>query len=861
MTDEPSAAELSPEETYRSIGRYVYEFSQLVAQMRATMTRYLNTTPQAVAEYAFAQSGPDQIANAFFGMCRAATQLDVAEEKTAARLGVWVGEAIEMRNNVAHGDWWVGASVLGVQAVERSARDLDARSDALVTLINLVAEYGAVCLRQPPYSRGEHRVSDYIVMRAGEAVREGPKAIASPRVFYKPPPREQLAVATEAGLGAARAAGLEQSVAEAAPAVAPAAPEPEPMPEALVEPATPEPAAEPVAEPVSVAVLERTSTPAPRFRGRRTRARFGAARGSARARSGRRDKAPSQVLLSDSALPKWLTHQRIRRGVLVLAGVTAALLSVGAYSGNVFGSIEQDTIGTRFSIRGTERPPDNIVIVAIDNQTVGTGSMPLWPFPRSYEANVINRIHAGGAKAIGVDIQFTNQTDPTDDNDLIQAVSAAHGIVLATSDVDKGAATDVFGLTTSQLRSQLGAYAANAYIEPSAELTREAYSQNGLQTFAVRLEEQATHHSVPPSLFPGGSALVDYAGPTGTFKPVSFVNVCSIKGRCVVNVPQSYFRGKIVLIGVTASAIHDVHPTPVDPLMSGVEYWANALWSIERGNPLRDASGTLNLLIVVLMAFAMPLAVLWLRPGLVLVAVALAVAVVYLVAAQLTFNGNTILSVVYPLVGLTLGTVEATAADLWAERRQRRQLEVYKVAYERLPSAASAAFFISYRRDQSSWPARILRDELVRRFGEDQVFKDNDSIDAGQEWPERLDSAVRNASVVLVLIGPNWADARGHDGELRLENPEDWVRLEVEAALDHQQAAVVPVLVDGASMPAADVLPESLRPLTEHQAVALSVERWSADLEALIDSIQSGRIRDFLTKERAAAAAAGEGDG
>ena len=116
-----------------------------------------------------------------------------------------------------------------------------------------------------------------------------------------------------------------------------------------------------------------------------------------------------------------------------------------------------------------------------------------------------------------------------------------------------------------------------------------------------------------------------------------------------------------------------------------------------------------DLLIVVLMAFAMPLAVLWLRPGLVLVAVALAVAVVYLVAAQLTFNGNTILSVVYPLVGLTLGTVEATAADLWAERRQRRQLEVYKVAYERLPSAASAAFFISYRRDQSSWPARIRR--------------------------------------------------------------------------------------------------------------------------------------------------------
>jgi hypothetical protein len=382
-------------------------------------------------------------------------------------------------------------------------------------------------------------------------------------------------------------------------------------------------------------------------------------------------------------------------------------------------------------------------------------------------------------------------------------------------------------------------------------LTNVAYSQNRLQTFAVRLDEQATHRPVPRSLFPGGSALVDYAGPPGTtFKTVSFVNVCSIQG-CGGKIPASFFRGKIVLIGATAAAIHDQHATPVGPLMSGVEYWANALWTIERGNPLRDDSGTLNVVLIVLLALVMPLAILWLRPGLVLVALALALAAVYMLVAQLAFNGNAVISVVYPLVALTLGTVEATAADLWAERRHRRQLEVYKVAYERLPSTASAAFFISYRRDQSSWPARILRDELVRRFGEDQVFKDNDSIDAGQEWPERLDAAIRNASVVLVLIGPAWADARGHDGELRLENPEDWVRLEVEAALGHDGAAVVPVLVDGASMPAADVLPDSLRPLTSHQAFALSVERWNADLEALIESIHSGRIRDFLLKERA----------
>jgi hypothetical protein len=286
--------------------------------------------------------------------------------------------------------------------------------------------------------------------------------------------------------------------------------------------------------------------------------------------------------------------------------------------------------------------------------------------------------------------------------------------------------------------------------------------------------------------------------------------------------------------------------------MSGVEYWANALSSILRGNPLHDASGAVNLIFTVLFALLVPLAALRLRPGMLMIGLAIGLGALYLVVAQVAFDGGTVLSVVYPLLGLTLGTIEATSADLWAERRHRRHLEVYKVAYERLPSTASAAFFLSYRRDQSSWPARILRDELVRRFGESQVFMDNESIDAGQDWPKRLEKAIGGASVVLVLIGPGWADARGIDGGRRLDNPGDWVRLEVEAALGRDQIAVVPVLLDGASMPAPEALPEALRPLTARHALALSPERWTADLEALIESIQTGRVRDFLASEHAA---------
>jgi CHASE2 domain-containing sensor protein len=852
MTDEPSRGGLSSDGAFRSIGRYVYEFSQLVLHMRSMMTRHLNTTPQAVAELAFAESPPEQIATAFFGMCRTVTRLDLEEEKTGARLHGRVREAIEMRSNVAHGDWWVGSSVLGADAIELSARDLDARSGALIVLTNLVAEYGAVCLREAPYAVGEHRVSDYLVMRAGEVVREGPKAVKSPRVFYETAALTQVSDSSAVSVAIPDALGLEHSPPEPGPA-------PEPPPLSAAEPVPPaavvpeRDSAPVVAPPPVVADAPVAAERAPLADDRRLRPshRLRFAHGLAaiaRLRNAREQREPgtTATAVSDDALPDWLTHHRLRHAVLALAALTAALLSVVSYGGHVFGSIEQNTIDTRFSIRGTQPPPSDIVIVAIDNDSLDT--LGQFPFRRRFDAAVINRVHAGGAKAIGVDLQFTNQTDATDDNDLIEAVGGAKGIVLSTTFVSANGGTDVFGDDTAQLKSQYGAIAANAYvpIDNAAVLRTIAYSRDDLDTFGVALAQQATGHVVSRAGFPGGAALVDFAGPPNTFKMVPFWEVA--RGK----VPASFFRGKIVLIGATATVLQDDHATPVGPTMSGVEYWANAVATVLRGEPLRAASGTLNELLIVLFALCMPALALAMRPGLLMVGLAIGLGVAYAIVTQLAFNGGTVLSFVYPILALSLGTVEATAGDLWAERRHRRQLEVYKAAYEALPSAASAGFFISYRRDQSSWPARILRDELVRRFGEAQVFMDADSIDAGQQWPDRLEKAISGASVVLVLIGPSWADARSRDGERRLENPGDWVRLEVEAALSHEQIAVVPVLLDGATMPSTETLPDSLKPLGNRHALSLSAERWSDDVEDLIDSIQSGRIRDYLAKQSSA---------
>ncbi len=842
MPDERSAAQLSPEATYRAIGRYVYEFSQLVAHMRDAMTRHLDRANGGVAAIAFAEAQPRQIANAFFTMCRTVTHLDSAEEKTGARIGARVGEAIEMRENVAAGDWWVGSSTLGAEAVKRSATDLDRRSETLAELTNLVAEYGALCLHLPPYDSGEHRVGDYLVMRAGEAVREGPQALRAARVFYAP------ALPAEVGEAPEPLAELRQPVVEAQVEVEVETepiqtPAPQPAPAITIDP-----------EPATPTPSEAGRQPAPpvhrSFR-LRLRADLGALRGLSRAVEP--PERPTPAVPGAGGRPAWLTDERLRRAMLAIAALSALVLSIGGYAGRIFNSLEQTTLTTRFALRGTQRPPSDIVIVGIDNRTTASSStFPRWPAPRRYDASVINIIRSGGPKALGVDIQFTNPTDPQDDDALIEAVKHAPGTVLSTTAVGKGGTTNIFNYTTRQLRQQLGAFAANTNV-PAFDASLN-YEESGLETFGVRVTEQATRHAVPRADFPHNTAFVDFAGPAGTFKAVSFSDVCSRSQSlpgCTGAVKPGFFHDKIVLVGATAQALQDVHPTPAGGNMPGVELWANQVWSILRGNPLRGASGAINLLAIVLMTLVMPLVVLALRPGIVLVGIAIAIAGVYLVVAQLEFDSNTVLPVVYPILGLIVGTVEAGSADLWAERIARRHLEAYKTAYEALPSTEGAAFFVSYRREQSSWPARILRDELARRFGEDQVFKDSDSIEAGQAWPDQLRGAIREASVVLVVIGPQWADARDRNGALRLNDPADWVRLEVEAALASADAQVVPVLVDGAAMPAATALPQSLRALTEHQAFTLTVERWSSDLEALIESIHSGRIRDFLRKQRA----------
>ncbi len=147
-----------------------------------------------------------------------------------------------------------------------------------------------------------------------------------------------------------------------------------------------------------------------------------------------------------------------------------------------------------------------------------------------------------------------------------------------------------------------------------------------------------------------------------------------------------------------------------------------------------------------------------------------------------------------------------------------------------------AEIFLSYRRADSASATGRLADRLTEHFGAARIFKDHVSIVAGDDFAAAIRRAIEASTVILVLIGPDWIDARLPDGSRRLDDPGDWVRLEITYAFE-ANLPVVPVLVEGAAMPLAVQLPAPLAALARCQAVELSDKGWRHDVERLIATL------------------------
>jgi len=141
--------------------------------------------------------------------------------------------------------------------------------------------------------------------------------------------------------------------------------------------------------------------------------------------------------------------------------------------------------------------------------------------------------------------------------------------------------------------------------------------------------------------------------------------------------------------------------------------------------------------------------------------------------------------------------------------------------------------FISYRRADTAHFVGRLQEVLGERYGRDSVFMDVEDIRPGQDYVIAIDTAVSSSRVLLVVIGSGWVSAE-RDGLRRLDNPQDRLRLEVEAGLRHS-THVIPVLVDDAAMPRSRELPESLVPLSRHHAIRIRHDSFRADTSRLFE--------------------------
>src|SRR6516164_7509584 len=157
----------------------------------------------------------------------------------------------------------------------------------------------------------------------------------------------------------------------------------------------------------------------------------------------------------------------------------------------------------------------------------------------------------------------------------------------------------------------------------------------------------------------------------------------------------------------------------------------------------------------------------------------------------------------------------------------------------------SGQIFISYRREESRWSARSLHDRLCRGFDPEQIFMDIDAIALGEDFVKAIETTVAKCDVLIAVIGSNWLTTKDDHGDRRLDNPEDFVRMEIGAALK-REITVIPVLVDGALMPRSTDLPEDLKSLVRRNALPITDTSFDGDCQRLAAAIR-------LVLEKAAA--------
>jgi CHASE2 domain-containing sensor protein len=356
----------------------------------------------------------------------------------------------------------------------------------------------------------------------------------------------------------------------------------------------------------------------------------------------------------------------IRRRILglVAVGLLAAAAGLAAHATGLLGRLERDTVDVRFSLRGRQPPPATVVVVGIDNDSLG--QLPRYPFSRRLHARVLEKLHAAGARLVVYDVSFDRPTTAAADEALFEAARRAAPVVFSTSLISPSGATQVLGGNANL--ASIGDHAAAADLLPDSDgVLRHTLDQvNGLPTIATTVARTLNGHA---NREPVRDGWIDFSGPPGTLRTLSFAQVLRDHFDPMI------VRGKVVVVGATAPVLQDLHSTAAGSPMSGPEVQGNAIATALAGFPLQTPSGVVTGLIIVMLALLVPLAGIRLETVAACL-VGFGVIALWSVATQLAFNSGVVLDYSDPLLALALGTAGTAIFGMWQDSRERRRLRM-----------------------------------------------------------------------------------------------------------------------------------------------------------------------------------------
>lgn len=368
----------------------------------------------------------------------------------------------------------------------------------------------------------------------------------------------------------------------------------------------------------------------------------------------------------------------------LLTAAIVALLAVGCgvvvAVTDVLRRAELQTVDARFSVRGEQPVPDDVVFVAIDEDSIT--ELGGWPFSRRDHADLIDGLLADGAKVIAFDVEFSQPSKPADDLALRQAARrAGDRLVLASASILREAKRPYVAIGPEEFNAPGVAKGDVAYRPDPGGYYRRVGVIEGAPHFVTETVRLAGRPIPEEAQGEDPGQWIDYVGDVGRIRTFRYVDVLDGK------VPREELEGKVVVVGPAATSLRDEHPVPTGPVMDGAEIHANAIHTLLRGVPLRDAPEWWTIALLVLAGVAAPLAAAVTPVRRALLAgllVGLGTLAGVLLFGQLAFNAGTVVELLPALTAGLVGTLGALGATYATEIRRRAQ---QRHAFERFVPA------------------------------------------------------------------------------------------------------------------------------------------------------------------------------